>query len=301
MPSQRTLSDSEYQEQLVSLGLIYAGPVVCMTRLLAVALVFLLVHDRAAAQDRGNRAAQRTHDFLGLGRTPDPAAAARGAQLFEANCSFCHGAKATGGDTGPDLVRSSVVLHDENGEMIGPVIHGGRQRAGMPAFAAFSDAELRDLSEFLHSRVELTANRGTYQVEEIKGDSAAGRAYFNGPGKCNSCHSTSPLTSGDLAHIGARLSAAELQNTFLYPAARNEPAPAATVTLADGRTLTGKLKQLDDFSLTICPEHGSCQTFAKNTIKHFEVDDKLAAHRALLGQYTDAEIHNLTAYLQTLK
>src|SRR5437764_7266416 len=122
-----------------------------------------------------SRGADGTREFLGLGAPPDAAAADRGSKIYSASCSFCHGAKATGGDTGPDLVRSSLVLHDEKGELIGPVIHNGRADRGMPQFASFSNAELYELAEFLHQRVELAANRGTYQILNVlTGDPKAG-------------------------------------------------------------------------------------------------------------------------------
>jgi len=248
---------------------------------------------RAAQRNRG---AQGTREFLGLGAPPDAEAAKRGEKLYAANCSFCHGAKATGGDTGPDLVRSALVLHDEKGELIGPVIHNGRANKGMPPFAAFTDSELYDLAQFLHMRVELAANRGTYKLlNVITGDAKAGEAYFRGAGKCNSCHSV----DGDLAHIGSRLSPPDLQQTFLYP--RELGAPKVKVTLPSGEIVSGTAKHLDDFSVVVCDAGGEYRSVAITPNVKVEIEDKLKAHRQLLDQYTDTDMHNLTAYLQTLK
>ena len=256
---------------------------------------------RAAQRNRG---AQGTRDFLGLGAPPDTEAAKRGEKLYAANCSFCHGAKATGGDTGPDLVRSALVLHDEKGELIGPVIHNGRPSRGMPAFSALTNTELYDLAEFLHMRVELAANRGTYKLLNIvTGDPKAGEAYFRGAGKCASCHSA----TGDLAHIGSKLSPPDLQQTFLYPGAhgyepgRESSAPKVKVTLPSGESITGTLKRLDDFNVTFYDTEGQYHSIALGPNVKVEVEDKLATHRQLLNQYTDADMHNLTAYLETLK
>ncbi|MFL6465457.1 MAG: c-type cytochrome [Bryobacteraceae bacterium] len=249
---------------------------------------------RAAQRNRG---AQGTRDFLGLGAPPDAEAAKRGEKLYAANCSFCHGAKATGGDTGPDLVRSALVLHDEKGELIGPVIHNGRANKGMPPFAALTDAELYDLAQFLHMRVELAANRGTYKLlDVITGDAKAGKAYFHGTGKCDSCHSV----TGDLAHIGSKLSPPDLQQTFLYPG-REAGAPNVKVTLRSGESIAGTLKRLDDFNVTLYDAGGEYHSIALNPNVKVEIEDKLAEHRRLLDQYTDADMHNLTAYLGTLK
>ena len=253
---------------------------------------------KAPAQ-RGH-GAQETREFLGLGAPPDAAAAERGHKLYDANCTFCHGARATGGDTGPDLLRSSLVLHDEKGEAIGPVIHNGRPERGMPKFAAFSSAELYDVAEYLHLRVELAANRGTYKLlNVVTGDAKAGQVYFEGTGGCAKCHSV----TGDLAHMGAKLDPADLQQTFLYPASRSRDRTKqkVTVTLADGTRMQGTLKRLDDFHVSLVDDGGQFHIFDLDGRIRVELEDEFAAHRALLDRYTDADMHNLTAYLVTLK
>lgn len=264
-----------------------------------IAVTFALFVSIAAGQQAPDRAAQHTREFLGLGPAPDAAAAGRGSKLYAGNCIFCHGAKATGGDTGPDLIRSTVVLHDQKGETVGPVIHSGRPARGMPAFPAFSDAQLYDIAEFLHMRVELTANRGTYQVLSINGDAAAGKAYFNGPGECAHCHSP----SGDLAHIGTKYTPVDLQQLFLYPERRGEgkAAPNVEVTLASGEMVKGTLKYLDDFLAVVQQTDGTVRTINRDNGVVVHVEDSLQTHRELLDRYTDQNIHNITTYLATLK
>ncbi len=164
----------------------------------------------------GTTEAERMQKFLAIGDAADPAAAERGKNLFVATCGFCHGANATGGESGPNLVRSVLVLHDNKGDQIGPVIHGGRTAKGMPAFPALTQAQITDIAEFLKSRYQAAANRGAYQIQNIiTGDAKAGEAYFNGEGKCNTCHSV----TGDLAGIAKRYEPDALQSKFLYPGA----------------------------------------------------------------------------------
>lgn len=249
------------------------------------------------------RSADGTREFLGLGAPPDAAAAERGSKIFAASCSFCHGAKATGGDTGPDLVRSTLVLHDEKGELIGPVIHNGRAERGMPQFASFTNTELYELAEFLHQRVELAANRGTYQIlNVITGDPKAGEAWFQGAGGCAGCHSP----TGDLAHIGSKLNTPDLQQTLLYPASRARGSGSAgeqkaTVTLASGEKITGTVKKLDDFHVALYDEAGDFHSIPLTGGATVRLEDPLAPHRELLDKYTDTDMHNITAYLATLK
>jgi mono/diheme cytochrome c family protein len=236
---------------------------------------------------------------LGLGPPPDAAAAALGEPIFERNCAFCHGPKARGAE-GPNLVRSSVVLDDEKGESIGKVVHAGRPDRGMPAFPTLSETQLYDIAEFLHQEVYLAANRGTYQLLNIvSGNAAAGEAYFNGAGQCNTCHSV----TGDLAHIGAKMRPADLQQAFLYPASvREERTPSTVVvTLPDGKTIKGTVMNIDDFEVTMRDDNGVPRSFVLGNGTKAEVENKLARHLELLKHYTDADMHNLTAYLTTFK
>ncbi len=158
-------------------------------------------------QEEDSRAIS-TREFLGLGRMPDARMAAEGAKIFAPTCGFCHGADARGA-SGPDLLRSPVVLDDNQGELIGPTVHDGRPAKGMPAFSSFTNEQLRDIAEFLHLQVELAANRGTYKpLNVVTGDAKAGEAYFNGAGKCNTCHS-----------VGRRPGASRVENEPLRSAA----------------------------------------------------------------------------------
>jgi cytochrome c oxidase cbb3-type subunit 3 len=249
--------------------------------------------------------AERTRTFLGLGPAPDTRAAARGQKVYGPSCGFCHGANARGA-SGPNLLRSSLVLRDEKGNLIAALLRQGRPDKGMPAFNSLTDRQLRDLAEFLHLQVELVANRGTYRVQNaIKGDAKAGEAYFRGPGKCHACHSV----TGDLAHIASKFEAPELQQAFLYPAApmsgdapsRVTSAQKVTVTLPSGESLSGTVKYLDDFNVIVLDSQGEAHSFAQGDGISVQLEDRLEVHRQLLDQYTDDDMHNLTAYLATLK
>jgi cytochrome c oxidase cbb3-type subunit 3 len=252
----------------------------------------------------GQSRVQRGREFLGLGPPADPEAAKRGQEVFVRNCGFCHGANANGAE-GPNLVRSTIVLHDEKGELIGPVVLKGRPDKGMPAFASLTQAQIYDISQFLRARVEAAANRYTYKMQDIvTGNAGAGEAYFNGAGRCKTCHSV----TGDLAHIGSKFQPTALQARFLFPAgsspggesAKSADGPKVKLALKSGETVTGRLKRLDDFDVSIYDSAGNYQSYAVSEVK-IEVEDQLATHRELLSKYTDADMHNLLAYLVTLK
>lgn len=247
--------------------------------------------------------------MMGMPAPEDPAAVERGTKDFVTNCAFCHGSGATGGEGGPDLVRSVLVLHDEKGDKIGPVILEGRLQKGMPKFP-MTPTQIADISAFLHTQAQKKANRMSYQIQNVNtGDPKAGQAYFNGAGKCAGCHSP----TGDLAGVATKFDAVALQSRFLYPKTFSypgmpqvgpPPAPTkVTVTLASGASFSGTLKHADDFSVSLYDASGEYHSWLrdKNPGMKVETQNPLAAHIALLQKYSDADMHNILAYLETLK
>lgn len=229
----------------------------------------------------------------------------RGQKLYQANCSFCHGANAKGGESGPNLVRSLVVLHDERGAQIGQVVRNGRPDKGMPKFP-FTDQQIADVSAFLHDKVRAAALRGTYQILNIvTGDPKKGEAYFNGVGGCAGCHSV----TGDLAHIASKMEPVDLQQHIVMPRegrgrgpSDNKQAISVTVTTESGQTMQGVLDHIDDFNVAFTDQNGEYHSITRNgDVPAVKLTDPMNAHTALLSKYTDSDIHNLTAYLVSLK
>jgi len=230
---------------------------------------------------------------------PDPAAVERGQKIFVGNCGFCHGTTAQGGDTGPDLVRSPLALDDEKGDKIGPVIEQGRPGKGMPAFHLPAD-QIQDIAAFLRSRQQAAIDRFSYNIlNVVTGDREKGREYFNGAGRCHSCHSP----TGDLAGIAKRYDPVTLQSRLLYPRPRDTHAARTpvTVTTASGQSFTGTLEFIDDFNVGLRDGSGDYHAFSRDAHLKVEVHDPLAAHVELLKKYSDADMHNLLAYLESMK
>jgi mono/diheme cytochrome c family protein len=244
--------------------------------------------------------AKATRTFLGLGPEPDKEAAMRGAPLFQQNCAFCHGPQARGA-TGPSLLTSDEVLGDDHGEHLLPFLKKGRPEKGMPAFATMSDEQLKDVAEFMHLQVEDVANRGTYRVLNILvGNAEKGHTYV--ASHCMSCHSANTFT-----HLGSKFrSPDQLQRGWIWPAqhggsANTAPAMTATVTTANGNTITGRVTEVSDFHITLMDQSRQKHVIARKAGSRVQIKDPLAAHQQILMTLSNDDMHNVTAYLDTLK
>jgi mono/diheme cytochrome c family protein len=236
------------------------------------------------------------------GAKVDPAAFDRGAKAYTANCAGCHGAAARGSVGAPDLVRSILVLDDEKGILIAPVLRNGRPDEGMPK-PNLTEPQIADIVAWLHVQTYAAGHRTTYAFQDVlTGDAKKGEAYFNAT--CSRCHSA----AGDLKGIGARYDAFALQARWLQPrggrGAKVSPKGEATVTvtLPSGREFSGTLDRVDDFNVSLYDSQGVYRSFTRDgAIPKVAIDDPLKAHTDLLAKYTDPDIHNVTAYLVTLK
>jgi cytochrome c oxidase cbb3-type subunit III len=241
----------------------------------------------------------------------DPAAVERGQRLHVQECGFCHGANARGGSGGPDLTRSELVQTDENGRQLGEFLQVGRPDRGMPKFD-LTPAQNADLAAFLHAAIYQNSNRRLYKILDILvGDPKAGAAYFAGTGRCSSCHSP----EGDLKAVGAKYDPVTLQGRLLMPRVRPTVQGAAplplyaqptairvTVTPPSGEPVTGGLVRLTDFEVTLYDASGTMRSWLRSgDVPKVVITDPLQAHLDHLTKWTDADMHNMTAYLASLK
>jgi len=247
----------------------------------------------------------------------DPALVARGNGLYTLYCRACHGVDLRGGDLGgPNLLRSQLVLNDKGGESIGPVVRAGRVPAGggtpMPP-QTMTDEDVKALAEYVHSVVFTAQPQGAppagsqVVLNLLVGNARDGERHFKS--ECASCHSP----SGDLAGIGARLTDIEqLQNSWVAGRRLGPPAVNATrrvarvsVKLAGGESVEGALLRMDDFVVSLRTDAGDYRSYTRRAatprIESITVDDPGAKHRALWMKLSDKTMHDVTAYLATLK
>jgi cytochrome c oxidase cbb3-type subunit III len=263
-------------------------------------------------------AAQAPATFPAQQRTPgDPAVIARGNSLYSIYCRACHGVDLRGGDLGgPNLLRSPIVLTDQSGESIGPVIRAGRVPAGggapMPPLA-LSDDDLKAVAEYLHSVVFTSQPQGApppgqkVELNLLVGNARTGQKFF--AAECAACHSP----TGDLAGIATRINNTEqLQNTWVGGRRVNGPPGDAarrsvrvTVVLGSGEQVVGRLVRNDDFVVSLVTDAGEYRSFTRRAtasrVESVVVQDPLAPHRALWTRLSNKNMHDVTAYLATLK
>jgi cytochrome c oxidase cbb3-type subunit 3 len=249
-------------------------------------------------------------------KAEDPEQIARGKAVYGISCTGCHGADLRGGDMGgPNLLRSQVALSDKEGELIVPIIQGSRQSNGMPAIP-MSPEDDKAVAAYVRS---VTATIGVQGMPPgvgkeppsiLVGDAKAGQAYFDS--KCAKCHSA----EGDLKGIATRMPDPRmLQNTWVSgggggrrrrtaaaPPSSDARTVTAVVTPASGPAVEGQLVRIDHFLVTLHLADGSLRSFTRDgDVPKVEVRDPMKPHRDLLAQYSDKDIHDVTAYLVTLK
>jgi cytochrome c oxidase cbb3-type subunit 3 len=237
-------------------------------------------------------------------RAVDAAAAARGKTLYGTYCTFCHGADAHGGDGGgPSLLRSLVVLDDQKGELMGPIVKNGQ---GAMSKIPLSDAQIADLAEYLHS-FPISSRTAPSTIDILVGDRRAGEAFVTAT--CASCHSVDKLKA-----FATRVSDDKtMQQMWLMPGsggrsgrggapAVTAPAVKVSVTLPSGEKVDGTLVGMDDFVVSLKEADGTHRSFRTfGTAIKVDIQDPLEGHKALLPKYKDADIHNVTAYLASLR
>lgn len=240
---------------------------------------------------------------------PDPAGAERGKKLYAAECISCHGTQARGTERGADLIRSTVVLRDRNGIQIGDFLNNNAHKLQVTAPGKLTREQYLDLAHFLHGLVLSTLRQTQDVLDVLTGDAKAGAAYFNGEGKCTGCHSA----TGDLKGIGRRYEPVQIQQRFLFPRVsafgrrfgggggpQGKPV-TLEVTPAGGKTVKGTLAFLDEFNVALRDEQGEYYSWKRTPSLKVVKNDPLQFHAEMLDKYTDKNMHDITAYLESLK
>ena len=247
----------------------------------------------------------------------DPAIVERGTTLYGINCRLCHGPDLRGGDMGGiNLLRSQLVLKDEDGELIVPVVKGGRNNPGMPPMPPIPlpDDDIKAIATYIHSVMAKSPGQGgpppvPCRAEHRGRHAAAGENFA---ANCASCHST----TGDLQGLATRYPSRCAQNSWVAgrragaAAGRSRQAPLPTarpnrsrsVTTGTGERVEGRLDRIDDFIVILTQADGTQRSFRRaGAVPQVQITDPQAGHKQLWVKLTDKDMHDVTAYLVTLK
>ena len=274
---------------------------------------------QSGAQGRGGgrngaNARGSTATFPAQQRPPgDPVLIAHGKTLYDVDCQSCHGADLRGNTQGGiSLLRSQVVLSDQDGELMQPIIEGARKSTGMPAIN-MAAADIAAVATYIHSVVATEKGQGAPPAPGVEapsalvGDAAAGKVFF--AAKCASCHSV----TGDLQGYGTKYPDAKTaQNRWVSGGGggRGRGAGATpdartvmvAVTPPSGESVQGALLLVDDFLVSLTQSDGTVRTFSRDgDVPKVEIKDPMQGHKTLLDTMKNKDMHDVTAYLESLK
>jgi cytochrome c oxidase cbb3-type subunit 3 len=208
------------------------------------------------------------------GSNLDEAAIERGGALFAAQCARCHGPAGRGTNPQTDLIRANRVRTGE------AVVH---------ANAGLTKPQIDDLQVWLKLLLFSVSSKGNQDFLNIlTGDPGRGEKFFIA--NCATCHST----RGDLAGIGGKYDPSVLQSLWLNP--RRSRTPRTVTVTPPG--ITGTLDRIDEFLLVLKNPRREIPLTDESKV---EIKDPLQPHYDLYLRLTDADIHNVTAFLATLK
>jgi mono/diheme cytochrome c family protein len=275
---------------------------------------FSLAATAWAASVATSIAQQAPSVFQVSGRPPvDQAAHDRGRALWARECIDCHGSQARGAEKGPNIIRTKTVNFDRSAEVAGsvlePFLRAGHPTMSGKASALFTREEVVALAHFLRQRVNDTMRSSPLFTagDVLVGNRAAGEAYFNGAGGCAACHNAQARS---LAGYGRRVPApVDIQQRMMFPntaprgrgAGPNPNLIGVRVASSDGTILSGTLVEQSDFFVTVRLDNGTVRAVRRQPGMTVTLNNPLQAHIDLLDVITDAEMHDLVAYLEGLK
>ena len=277
----------------------------CIFVILAAGAMVILLPAQQGGRGRGAAGGGRNPNPNPMGAgaddsmVVDPAAADRGRKIYAAECINCHGTHARGSEKGADLIRSLVVLRDRYGSQVGPFLKKGHPTQTTSA-ANFTPEQIVDLSHLIHQEVMATMRNAMEVQNVLTGDAKAGATYINGAGKCSTCHSA----TGDLAGIGKRLPPINIQQRVVFPmSGRGGRGSRLTITVTppNGAAVTGVPVAMDDFNVSLRDDAGDFYSWKRTAALKVVKNNPFTFHIELLDTITDKNMHDVTAYLETLK
>jgi cytochrome c oxidase cbb3-type subunit III len=218
-------------------------------------------------------------------------------KTFESTCAACHGLDGCGGERGPNIATNQQVQRLPDSEIL-QIMREGRGYAGMPGFASLGDSRLQAILSHLRKL------QGVDSRAIATGNAARGKAAFFGKGGCSSCHMIQGVggyLGSDLSQYGANNSPMEVRDAILHPNNENDPRQhVVTVTVEDGQTFTGIIRNEDNFSLQLQTLDGIFHLLRKNTLKGVKEQSRSLMPTNYESILSSQDIDDLVGYLVTV-
>lgn len=218
-----------------------------------------------------------------------------GGRVFQNTCANCHGPdgdNVAGIDLGRGQFRRALTDQD-----LAQIIRNGIPGTPMPA-TNFTEEQAAKVVAYLR------ATAASKRSASSAGDPSRGHLVFDGKGGCATCHrinGTGSRLGPDLSEIGQKRRAIELEQSLLEPDAEVLGTNRFyRVVLQDGTAVTGRLLNLDTFTVQLLDSKEQLRSFVKADLREHGFVEKstMPSYKSTL---TPPEIADLVSYLVSLK
>jgi cytochrome c oxidase cbb3-type subunit III len=236
---------------------------------------------------------------LGLrGQQTDRASGSRndaaGKQIFASTCAACHGLDGRGGERGPDISRRREVQRLPDQALL-QIVREGIPATGMPAFRSLGGQRIQAVVHYLRNL------QGQTGVVDPPGDPKRGKALFFGQPGCSGCHMVKGeggFIGSDLSSYAGTQSAADIRSAITDPNRNLDSRKRiVVVTTPDGQTLTGAVRNEDNFSLQLQTADGTLHLLNRPELRSIEYQPRSLMPDDYGSRLRHEELDDLVSYL----
>ncbi len=226
-------------------------------------------------------------------RMPNEQAIAQGREIYNRSCTICHGLEGAAGDRGPALTGGRRYLRSTDKEL-SSAIQSGIPGTAMPPSGLPAD-DIQRVVAYIRSL------RATASDRAVAGDVAHGQETFWGKGGCGGCHmirGRGGITGPDLSNIGGERTLGALRNALTKPRPRIPRGyqPVEVVT-SDGRSLTGIVKNENNYSVQLLDSDSKLQLFARDELRRVTYKSESLMPSNYDQRLSPSEFQDLLAFL----
>jgi putative heme-binding domain-containing protein len=217
-----------------------------------------------------------------------------GGRVFRQSCANCHG--PDGNEIpGIDLGRGVFKTAKTDADLVA-IIRKGVPGTPMPA-TNMSEEQAGKVVAYLRSLA------ATKTGVAVTGDATRGKGIFEGKAGCLSCHRVAGVgsrTGPDLSRVGQLRRSVELERSIVDPGAEVLPSGRFyRVVMKDGATVTGRLLNIDTFTVQLMDTKEQLRSFTKTNLKEFGfIPTPMPSFK---GRLSSQELADVVSYLVSLK